>query len=126
MESVELIALGKAPVIVQPLEGATYDPALNKKELQQVKWTLTGRQLHNFIRGLDSSPGAWTLASLEDPSGSSAESVSWQEIRLYGSQVFKSAELPSGRPVYFQGSAKPGIQWDNGLLLPGQDGQWVG
>jgi len=37
VEAVELIAAGTAPVLVQPLEGATYDPALNKKELQQVK-----------------------------------------------------------------------------------------
>lgn len=36
VESVELIAKGIAPVLVQPTEGATYDPALNKKELQQV------------------------------------------------------------------------------------------
>ena len=36
VESVELIAKGIAPVLVQPTEGATYDHALNKKELQQV------------------------------------------------------------------------------------------
>ncbi len=35
-DAVELIALGTAPALVQPTEGATYDPALNKKELQQV------------------------------------------------------------------------------------------
>lgn len=121
VDAVELIALGTAPVLVQPVEGATYDPALNKKELQQVKFTLSGQQLHNFIRGLDSSPGAWTCISLEEPN----ESTTWQEIRLYGSQLFKEASVPSGRPIYFQGGEKAGIQWDNGFLIPGQDGKWV-
>ena len=87
----------------------------------QVKFTLSGQQLHNFIRGLDSSPGAWTCISLEEPN----ESTAWQEIRLYGSQLFKEASVPSGRPIYFQGNNKAGIQWDNGLLIPGQDGNWV-
>ena len=87
----------------------------------QVKFTLSGQQLHNFIRGLDSSPGAWTCISLEEPN----ESTTWQEIRLYGSQLFKEASVPSGQPIYFQGGEKAGIQWDNGFLIPGQDGKWV-
>lgn len=39
VDAVELIAMGTAPVLVQPEEGATYDPALNKKDLQQVYYT---------------------------------------------------------------------------------------
>ena len=89
-----------------------------------MKWTLTGQQLHNFIRGLDSSPGAWTCISLEEPK--EGETSSWQEIRLYGAQLHKDSSLPSGRTVYFQGNDKTGIQTDNGLLIPGQDGKWVG
>lgn len=86
-----------------------------------MQWRLSGQQLHNFIRGLDSSPGAWTCVSLEEPT----ESTAWQEIRLYGSQLFKDSSIPTGRSVYFQGNDKPGIQWENGLLIPGQDGKWV-
>lgn len=123
MEAVELIAAGTAPVLVQPLEGATYDPALNKKELQQVKLDSSAERLHNFIRGLDSSPGAWTSVSLEDPAGS--ESVAWQEIRLYGAQRFKSDVIPSGRAVYFEGCERSGVITDQGMLIPGNDGKWV-
>jgi len=123
VEAVELIAAGTAPVLVQPLEGATYDPALNKKELQQVKWSASGEQLHNFIRGLDSSPGAWTSVSLVDPAGS--ESVEWQEIRLYGAQRFKSDAIPSGRAVFFEGCERSGVITDQGMLIPGSDGKWV-
>jgi len=66
------------------------------------------------------SPGAWTKISFEEPK----ENGSWQEIRLYGSQLFKDT-VPAGRTVYFEGSGRTGIQWDGGLLIPGQDGTWV-
>lgn len=56
----ELIAAGKAPRTVQPTEGATYDPMLNKRELRRVDFSkLSGQALHNFIRGMDKVPGAW-------------------------------------------------------------------
>ena len=87
-----------------------------------MKWGLSAQQLHNFIRGLDSSPGAWTCITLEDPKEN--ESATWQEVRLYGSQLFNAA-VPNGRPVYLQGSELQGIQWENGILLPGQDGKCV-
>jgi len=124
VEAVELIAKGTAPVLVQPLEGATYDAALNKKELQQVNLDSTGDDLHNFIRGLDSSPGAWTSVSLENPE-IGKESVQWQEIRLYGSQKLKSAEVPQGRAVYFQGCQRVGVITDAGMLIPGNDNKYV-
>lgn len=60
-ESVKLVANGKAPKIPQPEEGATYDPMLNKKELCKINWDQSAEAIHNFIRGLDSSPGAWTV-----------------------------------------------------------------
>lgn len=60
-EAVKLVADGKAPKIPQPEEGATYDPMLNKKELCKINWDQSAEAIHNFIRGLDSSPGAWTI-----------------------------------------------------------------
>ena len=36
VEAVELIAEGKAPKIIQPTEGATYDKIWKKKEVAQV------------------------------------------------------------------------------------------
>ena len=91
--------------------------------IEQVKWSASGEQLHNFIRGLDSSPGAWTSVSLVDPAGS--ESVEWQEIRLYGAQRFKSDAIPSGRAVFFEGCERSGVITDQGMLIPGSDGKWV-
>ena len=58
-EAVQLIGDGKAPSIVQPTEGATYDPIM-KKERAQLDWSVTGQDIHNFIRGNDKVPGAWT------------------------------------------------------------------
>lgn len=91
--------------------------------MTQVKWDKSAKQLHDFIRGLDSSPAAWANISLENPKEN--EGATWQEVRLYGSQIVKDSNVPSGRPVYFGGNDKAGIQWDNGILVPGQDGQWV-
>ena len=56
-----MVANGTAPKIVQPEEGATYDPMLNKKNLCQLSLDQSGQAIHNFIRGMDSSPGAWTI-----------------------------------------------------------------
>ncbi|CAG0903611.1 unnamed protein product, partial [Darwinula stevensoni] len=60
-EAVNLVAAGKAPKIPQPEEGGTYEAMLNKPELSKINWDQPARNLHNFIRGLDSSPGAWTI-----------------------------------------------------------------
>ena len=61
-ESVRLIAQGAAPCIPQPEEGASYDPIWKKKEVGQISWDKikSAQQLHNFIRGNDKVPGAWT------------------------------------------------------------------
>lgn len=50
----ELIAAGKAPRIVQPEEGASYEPAITQKpELAVIDWSKNQWQLHNWIRGND-------------------------------------------------------------------------
>ncbi|XP_033116577.1 cytosolic 10-formyltetrahydrofolate dehydrogenase-like [Anneissia japonica] len=59
-EAVDLISENKAPRIVQPEEGATYDKLWRKKELAQINWDQPVEVLHNFIRGNDKLPGAWT------------------------------------------------------------------
>ena len=50
-----------APKIVQPDEGATYDAFLNKDELCRLDLNQPAINIHNFIRGLDSVPGAWIV-----------------------------------------------------------------
>ena len=52
---------GTAPRIVQSEEGATYDAMLNKPALCRVPLDQPARDLHNFVRGMDSSPGAWLV-----------------------------------------------------------------
>ncbi|CAB0030878.1 unnamed protein product [Trichogramma brassicae] len=79
-EAVNLVAEGKAPMIEQPEEGATYDAMLNKKELQRLVWSgKTAKQAHDFVRALDSTPGAWTL-------------IDGQEARLYKSALWTGTE----------------------------------
>jgi formyltetrahydrofolate dehydrogenase len=56
-EAVNLVAQEKAPKITQPEEGATYDAFLNKPELCKVNLNQSAKNIHDFIRGLDSSPG---------------------------------------------------------------------
>ena len=55
----QLIGDGKAPRIVQSEEGATYDPIM-KKDKAALDWKMGGHDIHNWIRGNDKVPGAWT------------------------------------------------------------------
>lgn len=60
VESVKLIRDGKAPRVEQPSEGASYDMQWTDKKLGKIKFEVkSGLELHNFIRGCDSVPGAW-------------------------------------------------------------------
>ncbi|KAG7167569.1 Cytosolic 10-formyltetrahydrofolate dehydrogenase-like [Homarus americanus] len=108
-EAVSMVAEGKAPKITQPTEGATYDPMLNKKELCKINWDQPGESVHNFIRGLDSSPGAWTV-------------MDGQEVKLFGSKMF-SGSAGDGLQVEIEGLATPGVIHKDGLILTGSDGK---
>ena len=52
-----MVSAGTAPRLPQTEEGATYDPFLNKKELVRLDPERPAEDIHNFVRGLDSSPG---------------------------------------------------------------------
>ena len=89
-EAVELIAAGTAPRIPQTEDGASYEPMLNKPELTKastcyhvgkvstkitsavlcvslkITFDKPGEEMHNFIRGLDSVPGAWLVLNGEE------------------------------------------------------------
>lgn len=60
LESVELIAAGKAPRIPQDDSQATYDPLLSDQHAQ-VDWTRPVQEVYNLIRGCDPQPGAYVL-----------------------------------------------------------------
>ncbi|KAL2724953.1 cytosolic 10-formyltetrahydrofolate dehydrogenase isoform X1 [Vespula maculifrons] len=110
VEAVDLVAKGTAPVIPQPNKGATYDPLLNKKELQKIDWSKPAKGIHDFIRGLDSTPGAWTLISNE-------------EVRLYGSTLWNGT-LPKFESE-IDVDNRTGKIHDGGLLIEAVDGNFV-
>ncbi|XP_076256369.1 cytosolic 10-formyltetrahydrofolate dehydrogenase [Rhynchophorus ferrugineus] len=114
--SVDMVANGNAPKVSQSEKGATYDPMLNKAELQKIDFTKTGLELHNFIRGMDSVPGASCLIKLP-------ENEEYQEALLFGSSLWKGA-VPIGKEIEIQGTT-PGIIHEAGLLLRGSDGEYI-
>nr|CAD7572288.1 unnamed protein product [Timema californicum] len=110
-EAVDKVSKGTAPRIPQIEKGASYEPSLGKKELQMVNLLQPALNIHNFIRGLDSAPGAWTL-------------VNNQEVKLFGSSLWSESE-PQGQTVEIGENTGKGIIHDKGLLLIGSDGKMV-
>lgn len=110
-EAVNMVADGSAPFVAQSEDGASYEPALNKEELQRIDWDQPASVVHNFIRGLDSAPGAWTVLNEE-------------KVKLYGSQLWNKI-TPDGVAVDVQGSDFKGIVHPEGLLIPCKDGSMV-
>jgi len=109
-EAVQQIVDGKAPAIVQTEEGATYDPMI-KKATVQINWDQSAEELHNFIRGNDKVPGAWSLWNDE-------------KITFYGSELW-SKSAPSGTAIEIPGMSSPALVHDNGLLITGSDGKML-
>jgi len=60
LESVDLIAAGKAPRVSQDASQGSYDP-LCRDEHARIDWTRPAREIHNLIRGCDPQPGAYVL-----------------------------------------------------------------
>ncbi|XP_045635943.1 mitochondrial 10-formyltetrahydrofolate dehydrogenase [Ursus americanus] len=108
VEAVQLIADGKAPRIPQREEGATYE-GIQKKENAEISWDQSAEVLHNWIRGHDKVPGAWT-------------EINGQMVTFYGSSLLKSS-VPPGEPLEIKGAKKPGLVTKNGLVLFGNDGK---
>ncbi|XP_040565734.1 cytosolic 10-formyltetrahydrofolate dehydrogenase isoform X1 [Lepeophtheirus salmonis] len=112
VEAVNLIASGCAPCIPQTEEGATYDPQLNKPETTRIPIDSSAREIHNFIRGCDSVPGAWTL-------------IDGKETKLFGSQLWRRKKRPDPLGVVTLSNNKEGIAHEDGLLISGSDGKCV-
>ncbi|XP_059843833.1 mitochondrial 10-formyltetrahydrofolate dehydrogenase isoform X2 [Hypanus sabinus] len=110
VEAVQLIADEKAPRITQPEEGATYE-GIQRKENSKICWDQSAESIHNWIRGHDKVPGAWTV-------------INGQPVTLYGSSLYKGA-VPSGQPLEISGASKPGLVTTNGLVLFGNDGNML-
>jgi formyltetrahydrofolate dehydrogenase len=111
-EAVDLIEKGKAPKIVQPTEGATYDPMM-KKPIAKIDWSKSAEAVHNFIRGCDMVPGAWTT-------------VGSDEVTLFGSSLWTKSRDPRGDQVPFSTDLpQPALRHRDGLLITCADGKKV-
>ncbi|CAK9818162.1 Cytosolic 10-formyltetrahydrofolate dehydrogenase [Anthophora plagiata] len=110
-EAVDMIAKGTAPMIPQTEDGATYDPMLNKKELQKIDWSKPAKRIHDFIRGLDSTPGAWTT-------------INDEEVRLFGSSLWNDSEAPQ-HEIQVTVEDRTGIIHEGGLLINTIDNKFV-
>ncbi|MGH0145113.1 UNVERIFIED_CONTAM: hypothetical protein FKN15_024468 [Acipenser sinensis] len=109
VDAVRLIAEGKAPRIIQPEEGATYE-GIQKKDNAKINWDQPAEAIHNWIRGNDKVPGAWA-------------EVDGQKVTFYGSSLVDNATTPNGQPLEIAGASKPGLVTKNGLVLFGNDGK---
>jgi formyltetrahydrofolate dehydrogenase len=115
VEAVNLIAAGKAPRITQPEEGASYEAYITiKPELAEIDWKKSQREIHNFIRGNDAVPGAWTI-------------LNGEKFILLGSSLWKRDEPPlSARKVEAKGAVGDIVYvHDRGVLFPTSDGKYV-
>lgn len=110
-EAVDLVAKGLAPMVPQTEVGATYDPMLNKKELQKIDWTKPAKRVHDFIRAFDSTPGAWTT-------------INGEETRLFGSTLWNGDKAPE-HEIEVAVEDRVGIVHEGGLLINTIDNQFV-
>ncbi|XP_076578540.1 mitochondrial 10-formyltetrahydrofolate dehydrogenase [Chaetodon auriga] len=108
VESVQLIADGKAPRVPQTEEGASYE-GIQKKSNAKVNLAQPAEAIHNWIRGHDKVPGAWTV-------------IDGQPVTLYGSSML-GGSVPAGQPLEVEGASQPGLVTKTGLVLYGTDGK---
>lgn len=111
VEAVRMIADGSAPKIPQPSEGATYDP-IQKKETAKINWDQPAESIHNWIRGNDKVPGAWT-------------EVDGQKLTFFGSTFTSNGPTPDGEVLEIPGASRPGVVTKTGLVLFGNDGKML-
>ncbi|KAH8251269.1 hypothetical protein KR032_004830, partial [Drosophila birchii] len=115
--AVDLVANGSAPKITQTEVGATYDPAMFKAENQVINLQQSAERIWNFVRGLDSVPGA--IATVVHADGSE------EQVRLFGAHLYSAGPVTNGKPLRLKGLAKPAWIHSAGLLIEGTDGAFV-
>ena len=114
-EAVDRISNGTASKIPQTDIGATYDPALFREENQYINLNQTAKRIFDFIRGLDSVPGA--LATVQD-------GETFTPIRLFGA-VLSDLKTVSGTPIQFKGLNKQAYVNEEGIFIVGTDDKYV-
>ncbi|XP_058122396.1 cytosolic 10-formyltetrahydrofolate dehydrogenase [Anopheles ziemanni] len=116
-EAVDMIAAGTAPKIPQTEIGASYDPALFREENQYVNLNQSAVAVFNFIRGLDSVPGA--LAIVETESGTEVP------VRLFGASLCARRSFANAKQIQFKGTTEPAYVCKEGIFITGTDGRLV-
>eukprot|EP00064_Thunnus_orientalis_P017291 superscaffoldBa00003635_g17372 len=84
-------------------------PVLIISGSQLVNLAQPAEAIHNWIRGHDKVPGAWTV-------------IDGQSVTLYGSSML-GGSVPAGQPLEIEGASQPGLVTKNGLVLHGTDGK---
>lgn len=116
-EAVDMIAKKEAPKIPQINFGATYDAPIFKEENQIINLNQSAYRIFNFIRGLDSVPGA--LAYVISNDGKE------EPIRLFGSNLYHDTIPSDAQTLTLKGLERPALINEHGLLIPGIDGSYV-
>ena len=88
-EAVRRIAKGEAPRIAQDESQATYE-APWEGDVARIDWTQAAPRVHDFIRGSDRQPGAWS--TIAGPAGDAVK------VTLYGSRKAEPDEEAQGEP----------------------------
>ncbi|CAO2605892.1 Cytosolic 10-formyltetrahydrofolate dehydrogenase, partial [Lemmus lemmus] len=107
VQAVRLISEGTAPRLRQPEEGATYE-GIQKKETARINWDQPAEAIHNWIRGNDKVPGAWTEAC-------------GQKLTFFNSTLNTSGIVAEGEALPIPGAHRPGLVTKAGLILFGND-----
>ncbi|XP_068153277.1 cytosolic 10-formyltetrahydrofolate dehydrogenase [Drosophila tropicalis] len=118
--AVDLVAKGEAYKITQTEVGATYDPAMFKIENQVINLGQTAVRIWNFIRGLDSVPGAIATVVLN-----TGGEVVEEQVRLFGAHLYSAGPVSNAQPLRLKGLSKPAFVHEGGLLIEGTDGAFV-
>ena len=88
-EAVDRVAKGEAPRIAQDESQATYE-APWEGNVARIDWTQAAPRVHDFIRGSDRQPGAWS--TIAGPAEHAAK------VTLYGSRKMEPDEEAQGQP----------------------------
>lgn len=115
--AVDLIGNGKAPKVPQIEFGASYDPPMFKEENHKIDLGQTAARIFNFIRGLDSVPGALAYAMSSDGGE--------EPIRLFGASLYHDTVPQTAERVELKGLPEPALITQHGLLIRGIDGGFV-
>ncbi|XP_046812146.1 cytosolic 10-formyltetrahydrofolate dehydrogenase [Lucilia cuprina] len=116
-EAVDLVAQGKAPKITQTEVNASYDPAMFKAENQYINLNQSAERIWNFIRALDSVPGALATVINDDNTE--------ENIRLFGAHIYEDIPVKSDQFIRLKGLSTPAYIHERGLLIQGTDNRFV-